>query len=278
MEFSKFIESATKALDIWQAFTKNRGKAKQEVDNISMQNGWSFPGDIEILITEIRLMGNDSRLLEIAGELSLAVGKPHEAVFSQKVEGLFKYAERVEFLYSGERKPNQATPDTMKRACFFCYDDNDDEVNKLNMRLSELWSVLNCSLLNLNDVCSTMFAEKPKKKVKYKCGNVDIVEDIRVFFWRQKAHNLSKARFLKAVLNADFSGIYDSIQGNKAKVKYLICCLSPLFPSDWYRDSAGSIGFPPRECSSATVSDPIKHGWSSTKTAQLMTKKADRKK
>ena len=260
-EFSKWLEAANKVLDIWYAFSWDvRIKTKAEVDAILIMYGWDFPADIGRLKDEVRLMGSDARLMEIASELSESVGKAHEAVWVNGLQDIFSRAEGMEF-FSKE-----------KRAYFFGYCDNDEYVNELNLQLLDLWSIFSASLLNLNNTCEAMFRKRPYKKAAYRCEYPDILEQIRVFFFDCDTHDLSETKFSKIVCSADLSSIFGKKDGNKAKVKYMINCISPLFPKKWYRDAAQGIGFSPAECSGANVSEAIKNGWDSAKTTKLVNK------
>lgn len=260
-EFSKWLQSANNVLDIWHELTNNgRIKSKEEVDAIIIRSSWNFPADIVRLKDEVRLMGSDARLMEIASELSESVGKAHESVWQGELQGIFSKAENMWF-FSKE-----------KRAYFFGYGDNDEYVNELNIQLSDLFSIFSASLLNLNNACETMFRKRPYKKSAYRCDYPDILEKIRVFFFDNDAHDLSKTKFSKMMCNADLSFIFGVKEGNKAKIKYMINCISPLFPREWYRDAAQSIGFSPAECSGANVSYTIKNGWDSAKTTSLINK------
>lgn len=260
-EFSKWLEAANKVLDIWYAFSWDvRIKTKAEVDAILIMYGWDFPADIGRLKDEVRLMGSDARLMEIASELSESVGKVHESVWQGELQGIFSNAENMEFF------SNQ------KRAYFFGYGDNDECVNELNIQLADLFSIFSASLLNLKNTCEAMFRKRPYKRAAYRCDYPDILEKIRVFFFDNDAHDLSKTKFSKIVCSADLSSIFGTKEGNKAKIKYMINCISPLFQKEWYRDAAQSIGFSPTECSGANVSYTIKNGWDSTKTTCLMNK------
>lgn len=148
-EISKWLEAANKILDIWYELTKNvRIKTKVEVDAIIIMYGWNFPADIVRLKDEVRLMGSDARLMEIAIELSESVGKVHESVLQGELQRIFSKAENMRF-FSKE-----------KRAYFFGYRDNDEYVNELNIQLSDLFSIFSASLLNLNNTCEAMFCKR----------------------------------------------------------------------------------------------------------------------
>lgn len=260
-EFSKWLQSANEVLSIWYEFSKDgRLRSREEVDAIIIRCSWNFPADIVRLKNEVRLMGSDARLMEIASELSESVGKVHESVWQGELQEIFSNAENMEF------SSNQ------KRAYFFGYGDNDECVNELNIQLADLFSIFSASLLNLKNTCEAMFRKRPYKRAAYRCDYPDILEKIRVFFFDNDAHDLSKTKFSKIVCSADLSSIFGTKEGNKAKIKYMINCISPLFQKEWYRDAAQSIGFSPTECSGANVSYTIKNGWDSTKTTCLMNK------
>lgn len=152
-EFSKWLQSANNVLDIWYEFTNNgRIKSKEEVDAIIIMCSFNFPADIVRLKDEVRLMGSDARLMEIASELSESVGKAHESVWQGELQGIFSKAENMWF-FSKE-----------KRVYFFGYDDNDKYVNELNIQLSDLFSVFSASLLNLNNTYEVMLGNQQESE------------------------------------------------------------------------------------------------------------------
>ena len=152
-EFSRWLQSANEVLDIWYEFTNNgRIRNKEEVDAIIIRCSWNFPADIMRLKDEVRLMGSDARLAEIASELSESVGKAHEPVWQGELQRVFNRAENMGF------------SSKEKRAYFFEYEDNDEYVDELNIQLSDLFSIFSASLLNLNNTYKTMFGNQQESE------------------------------------------------------------------------------------------------------------------
>lgn len=84
------------------------------------------------------------------------------------------------------------------------------------------------------------------------------------------AFSLTKAQFLTSVEHADFSSIYGNIKGNKAKIKWMISCLSTCMGNTWYADAAKSIDVRLQECSGANVAEYIKNKLNKEKIREKM--------
>ncbi|WP_195553184.1 hypothetical protein [Bacteroides eggerthii] len=84
------------------------------------------------------------------------------------------------------------------------------------------------------------------------------------------AFELTETQFCTLVENADFSSVYGKKQKNKAKIKYMISCLSVCMSSVWYGNAAKSIGVKPQGCSGANVSEYIKNKLNKDKIEKII--------
>lgn len=87
------------------------------------------------------------------------------------------------------------------------------------------------------------------------------------------AFELTETQFCTLVENADFSSVYGKKQKNKAKIKYMISCLSVCMGSVWYGNAAKSIGVKPQECSGANVSEYIRNKLNKDKIEEIIKRK-----
>lgn len=60
---------------------------------------------------------------------------------------------------------------------------------------------------------------------------------------------------------------------NKAKIKYMISCLSVCMGSVWYGNAAKSIGVKPQGCSGANASEYIKNKLNKDKIEEIIKRK-----
>lgn len=89
----------------------------------------------------------------------------------------------------------------------------------------------------------------------------------------EDAFSLSKTQFSTLVECADFSSIYGNFKRNKAKIKWMISCLSICMGNFWYEDAAKSIEVKPKECSGANVAEYIKNKLNKEKIDEIIKKK-----
>ena len=87
------------------------------------------------------------------------------------------------------------------------------------------------------------------------------------------AFELTETQFCTLVENADFSSVYGKKQKNKAKIKYMISCLSVCMGSVWYGNAAKSIGVKPQGCSGANASEYIKNKLNKDKIEEIIKRK-----
>ena len=88
----------------------------------------------------------------------------------------------------------------------------------------------------------------------------------------EDAFSLSKTQFSTLVEHADFSSIYGTIKGNKAKIKWMISCLSICMGNIWYEKAANSIEVKPKSCSGANVAEYIKNKLNKEKLQEIIKK------
>ena len=84
---------------------------------------------------------------------------------------------------------------------------------------------------------------------------------------------LSRAQFSTLVENADFSSIYGIMSKNKAKIKWMISCLSVCMNDTWYENAAKSINTTQQKCSGANAAEYIKNKLNKEKIREIMKKK-----
>lgn len=84
---------------------------------------------------------------------------------------------------------------------------------------------------------------------------------------------LSRAQFSTLVENADFSSIYGIMSKNKAKIKWMISCLSVCMNDTWYENAAKSINTTQQKCSGANAAEYIKNKLNKEKIKAIMKKK-----
>mgnify|MGYP007127743716 FL=1 len=89
----------------------------------------------------------------------------------------------------------------------------------------------------------------------------------------EDAFSLSKTQFSTLVEHADFSSIYGTIKGNKAKIKWMISCLSVCMNDTWYENAAKSINATQQKCSGANAAEYIKNKLNKDKIGEIMKKK-----
>lgn len=87
------------------------------------------------------------------------------------------------------------------------------------------------------------------------------------------AFDLTETQFCTLVEKADFSSVYGKAQGSKAKIKYMISCLSICMDNGWYTAAAKSIGVKPTNCSGAKVSEYIKNKLNKDKVNKQISRK-----
>lgn len=87
------------------------------------------------------------------------------------------------------------------------------------------------------------------------------------------AIDLTEAQFCTLVEKADFSSVYGKKEGNKAKTKHMISCLSICMGNNWYKDAAESIGIKPQKCSGTNVAEYIKNKLKKEKIGEIIRKK-----
>lgn len=84
---------------------------------------------------------------------------------------------------------------------------------------------------------------------------------------------LSRTQFRTLVESADFSFIYGTMKGNKAKIKWMISCLSVCMNDTWYENAAKSINATQQKCSGANAAEYIKNKLNKDKIGEIMKKK-----
>lgn len=84
---------------------------------------------------------------------------------------------------------------------------------------------------------------------------------------------LSRAQFSTLVENADFSSIYGIMSKNKAKIKWMISCLSVCMNDTWYENAAKSINATQQKCSGANAAEYIKNKLNKEKIREIVKKK-----
>lgn len=115
--------------------------------------------------------------------------------------------------------------------------------------------------LNNRGVCNnTLSTKHPESngKTKYEINHDKVMQYVYDIL-KNDAFVLSKAQFNILVENADFSSVYGTKTGNKAKIKWMIACLSASMGYEWYNSAARSINAKPQECSGANVAEYIKN-------------------
>lgn len=148
---STWLKAANKTISVWCEFSKSRISKKEELNAIITLLSLNIPSDIEQMKNVFR---DEALLSDIAFELSDAIDRPIKTYLSQEITCLFGMVERV------------GLSDPVRRAYFHKYADNDNEVNTLNASLSELFSLLMASLLNLRYITDAVnfFHRQPEQK------------------------------------------------------------------------------------------------------------------
>ena len=156
----------------------------------------------------------------------------------------------------------------------------ESKVEKLRNQISNLKSE-NSKLLKENEdlkkrieeLATTQISQNENKtNTTYEINNEQVISYIFNTL-KDNAFSLSNAQFSTLVERADFSSIYGTIKGNKAKIKHMISCLSICMENGWYKAAAKSIGIQPKDCSGAHVSEYIKNKLNKRKIQEIINKK-----